>query len=421
MCESGTRASLYQSEYSGICLHWFANGGNILSGNGTGSVTVDWTTPGPATVALWYEETSTTVDTVCFGISDTIYITINPVPATGAITGNTTICESDTGNFSVTNTSGSTYQWTNSGGSILSGNGSNTVSANWNISGTTIISVTETNSFGCTGAPVTYSLTVNPLPNANAGSDNSICIGDSTLLSASGGISYQWSPATGLSNPGIANPIAIPTATTIYTVLVTDGNGCKNTDTVTLFVNPLPIVSAGTDVDICIGSSTQLNATGGSIYIWSPNTGLDNTFISNPTANPVSTITYSVIVIDSNGCRNSDQLLVTVNPLPTAQTGADTLICNGSSIVLQASGGVSYQWSPATGSNNPSIANPFASPGSPPPTRLRLLISMGARTRMSCSFPSMINRMHYLNWIPPLRDLIVTVYVLKRLTLVQML
>lgn len=366
LCANQAQGQVYTSlNTPGSVYNWFANGGNIISGNGTGSVTVDWTTPGPATVALWYEETSTTVDTVCFGISDTIYITINPVPATGAITGNTTICESDTGNFSVNNTTGSTYQWTNSGGSILNGNGTNTVSANWNISGTTIISVTETNSFGCTGAPVTYSLTVNPLPNANAGSDNSICIGDSTLLSASGGISYQWSPATGLSNPGIANPIAIPTATTIYTVLVTDGNGCKNTDTVTLFVNPLPIVSAGTDVDICIGSSTQLNATGGSIYIWSPNTGLDNTFISNPTANPVSTITYSVIVIDSNGCRNSDQILVTVNPLPTAQTGADTLICNGSSIVLQASGGVSYQWSPVTGLNNPSIANPVASPGSP--------------------------------------------------------
>lgn len=366
LCANQAQGQVYSNlNTPGSTYNWFANGGTVVSGNGTGTVTVDWTTAGPAIVALWYEETSTTVDTVCFGISDTIYVSLSPVPQTSAITGSPAICVSDTGSFSVTNTSGSTYQWTNSAGTILSGNGSNAVTSIWSSSGTATISVTETNSFGCTGLPVTYSVTVNALPAANAGSDASICIGDSTTLSASGGTSYLWSPSTGLDNSGIANPIANPVNTTNYIVLVTDGNGCKNTDTTTVFVNPLPIVSAGSNVSICIGKSTQLIASGGATYNWTPSTGLDNTGIYNPTANPVLTTTYSVLVTDGNGCKNNAQVTVTVNPLPTAQAGPDTILCNGSSIVLQAGGGVSYQWTPATGLNNPAIANPIASPTTP--------------------------------------------------------
>lgn len=366
LCANQAQGQAYSNlNTPGSVYNWFANGGTIVSGNGTGNVTVDWTVQGPATVALWYEETSTTIDTICFGISDTLFVTINPVPQTSAITGDNVVCISDTGTFTVINTTGSTYQWSNSAGTILTGNGTNAVSATWSASGTTTLSVTETNSFGCTGIPVNYTVTVNPLPAASAGSDVSICIGDSAFLSASGGIGYQWSPAAGLDNSGIANPIANPSATTTYVVLVTDVNGCKNTDDITVFVNPLPIVTAGSDAAICIGGSTQLNAGGGVVYSWTPSAGLDNPSVFNPIANPTATTTYAVTVTDTNGCSNSDQVVVTVNPLPTAQAGADTIICDGSGIILQASGGVSYQWTPVAGLSNPSVSNPLASPGSP--------------------------------------------------------
>ena len=364
LCANQAQGQVYSNlNTPGSIYNWVAQGGTIVSGNGTGTVTVDWNVQGPATVALWYEETSTTVDTVCFGISDTIYVSISPVPQTSAITGNTAICLSDTGSFSVINTTGSTYQWSISGGSVLTGNGSNAITADWSTSGTATVTVTETNSFGCTGNPVNYTVTVNPLPNANAGSNATICTGSSTNLNASGGISYSWSPATGLDNTTIANPVASPTATTIYTVLVTDGNGCKNTADVTVFVNPLPIASAGNNTAICIGNSTQLNASGGTGYSWSPGTGLSNTGIADPQANPTVTTLYTVVVTDGNGCTNTAQVTITVNPLPTAQASGDSLICNGSSISLLASGGVSYQWTPATGLNNPNISNPVASPG----------------------------------------------------------
>jgi gliding motility-associated-like protein len=363
LCANVAQGQVYSNlNTPGSTYNWFAQGGIVVSGNGTGTVTVDWNTPGPAIVALWYEETSTTVDTVCFGISDTIYVSISPVPQTSAITGNNSICVSDTGSFSVVATAGSTYQWSIVGGTILSGNGTNATTGNWSGSGTATVTVVETNSFGCIGDPVNITVTVNALPAANAGSDDDICIGNSANLSASGGISYAWTPVTSLDNASIANPIATPTGTTTYTVLVTDANGCKNTDDVTIVVNPLPLANAGFDVAICIGSSTTLSASGGTIYSWSPGTNLNNTNTANPTADPQTTITYSVIVTDANGCSATDDVTVIVNPLPTADAGLDTLLCNGSSIPLLGTGGLSYQWSPSTGLNNPNIANPVASP-----------------------------------------------------------
>lgn len=366
LCANQAQGQIYSTlNTPGSTYNWFATGGNIVSGNGSSTVTVDWTTAGPATVALWYEETSVTVDTVCFGISDTIYVNLSPVPNTSAITGASASCINDTIAFTVVNTAGSTYNWSITGGSVLTGNTTNNISAIWNTAGTATVTVTETNSFGCTGNPVTYNVTINPLPVVSAGSDVTICYGDSTTLSASGGVNYNWSPSTGLDNATIANPTAFPQATTLYTVYVTDGNGCENNASVTVFVNPLPIVSAGSNAAICIGSSTTLNATGASTYVWSPGTGLSDPLISNPVANPVTTTLYTVVGTDQNGCHNTSQMTVTVNPLPTAVASTDTILCNGSSITLSASGGIQYQWSPTTGLSNPNISNPVAGPGSP--------------------------------------------------------
>ncbi len=363
LCANVAQGQIYSNlNTPGSTYNWFAQGGTVVSGNGTGTVTVDWNTAGPAIVALWYEETSLTVDTVCFGVSDTIFVSISPVPQTSAITGNNSICVSDTGSFSVTSTSGSTYQWSISGGNILSGNGTSSTTGNWSGSGAATVTVIETNSFGCIGNPINLSVTVNALPLANAGLDDDICIGSSANLSASGGINYSWTPTSTLDNSTIANPVATPTTATTYTVLVTDANGCKNTDAVLINVNPLPLANAGFDVAICIGSSTTLSASGGTIYSWSPGTNLSNTNTSNPTADPQATLTYSVIVTDANGCSALDDVTVIVNSLPTADAGIDTLLCNGSSVSLQATGGLNYQWSPTTGLNNSTIANPVASP-----------------------------------------------------------
>ncbi|MCK4699451.1 MAG: hypothetical protein KAT38_03935, partial [Bacteroidales bacterium] len=199
-------------------------------------------------------------------------------------------------------------------------------------------------------------------PTANAGQDVSLCSGEESKLNASGGVTYSWSPETGLSNSNIADPIVSPTTTTLYTLTIMDINGCSNQDIVKVTVNPLPEAEAGEDITINYGSDTVLNASGGIFYSWNPATGLSNSSISNPIASPVATTTYFVSVTDSKGCQNTDSIKITVLPGDFANAGSDDSICLGESIDLSASGGISYSWSPTNGLNDPNISNPIASP-----------------------------------------------------------
>ena len=221
--------------------------------------------------------------------------------------------------------------------------------------------VSVTTADGCTATDQVM-VTVRDNPIVNAGADQTICNGSSAFLNATGGVNYTWSPATGLSNPNIANPVATPTTTMTYTVSVTTADGCTATDQVMVTVRENPIVNAGADQTICNGSSAFLNATGGVNYTWSPATGLSNPTIANPVATPTTTMTYTVSVTTADGCTAPDQVMVTVRDNPIVNAGADQTICNGSSAFLNATGGVNYTWSPATGLSNPNIANPVATP-----------------------------------------------------------
>jgi len=204
--------------------------------------------------------------------------------------------------------------------------------------------ITVTDAIGCKGQA---SILVQQYPQlyVDAGADDEICYGLSTLLDggASGGeldYVYEWSPADDLSNPNIANPSASPLATTIYTLTVTDGNGCMETDQVTLTVFPQLFADAGTDDEICYGLSTLLNgsASGGELdyaYEWTPTDGLSNPNIANPSASPEVTTNYTLTVTDGNGCVESDQMSITVHPLPIFTWElSDTVYCYGEDITF---------------------------------------------------------------------------------------
>src|SRR5690606_14500087 len=100
------------------------------------------------------------------------------------------------------------------------------------------------------------------------------CIGDSVQLQASGAATYVWSPAISLSCSNCASPFAKPITTTTYKIKGTTSTGCIDSTTVTVKVNPLPTITAGTDKEICLNDSTQLQAGGGASYSWSPASGL---------------------------------------------------------------------------------------------------------------------------------------------------
>lgn len=225
---------------------------------------------------------------------------------------------------------------------------------------TTIYNVAVTAIWGCTDTMQVEVIVINP----DAGADVTICAEDSIQLNAGGGVAYVWDNAATLSNPNIANPLAFPLTTTQYIVTVTDSLGCVDTDTLTVFVNALPPADAGIDTAVCIGLSVPVTATGGLSYQWLPADSLSDPLIANPIANPVLSTTYTVAVTDVNGCVATDSVVVTVNPLPLADAGPDLVKCGVDSIQIQATGGTSYTWSPATDLSDPLIANPMAAPDS---------------------------------------------------------
>ncbi len=205
---------------------------------------------------------------------------------------------------------------------------------------------------------LTYSTPVSPL----------ICEGTSTQLQVvSNAIQYAWSPATGLSNTNIANPVANPTITTTYTVTLTLGN-CSVNIPYTVNVNPAPVPNAGPDGFICYGQNYQLQGSGGVQYNWSPSNFLSSSTVSNPVATPDNTVTYSLSVIDANGCQSlvNDNITVDVTPPITVTTfPADTIVHEGAQFQIRAvSIATNYSWTPSVGLSNPFIADPVVTAGS---------------------------------------------------------
>ncbi|MFZ9387077.1 MAG: PKD domain-containing protein [Chitinophagaceae bacterium] len=197
--------------------------------------------------------------------------------------------------------------------------------------------------------------------------DTSICQGDAVQLNAvSDGLSFSWTPAADLNNPNIINPIAITNITTRYIVVASIG-GCSATDSVNVTAVPYPVANAGIGPQLCYNTAGQLNATMvGTSFNWSPTSYMDNPNVLNPNVFPPRTTQYVLSVYDILGCPKPgrDTLVVVVQPKIRAYAGEDTTVVVGQPLQLNGSGGVGYQWSPATGLNNTMIFNPVGVYGS---------------------------------------------------------
>lgn len=149
----------------------------------------------------------------------------------------------------------------------------------------------------------------------NAGNGGSVCLGASFTPGVTGNASsYSWTPATGVSNPSIMNPVITPSATTTYTVTATLGT-CTKQGTVIVNVYPGASAYAGTDVIILTGDEAQLQATASpGTYLWSPSTGLSAANILTPKAKPQVTTTYTLTVTSPQGCIATDDVTVTIIP-----------------------------------------------------------------------------------------------------------
>ena len=246
------------------------------------------------------------------------------------------------------------------------------------------VQVTDAN--GCVSNLDSVLVTVLAQPQAAAGTDVTICSGDTVQLngSASGAgpaYTYTWTPAANLSANNIASPLAFPPFTTNY-ILNVSSNGCAGRpDTVRVNVNPVPSINAGSGFSTCFGNQATLTATSAGAnpvtFTWLANGSVISTGPSNLNVTPTATTTYSVVANSANGCSSDTaDVVLQVIPFPQANAGPDRTICGTDSVQLLGGiyflpgdtlinqSGVVYAWTPSSGLGSTSIPQPNAAPSS---------------------------------------------------------
>jgi phosphodiesterase/alkaline phosphatase D-like protein len=241
------------------------------------------------------------------------------------------------------------YSWAPSAGLSSSTNASATTT----VAATTGYTVTITDaSSGCSDTAIT---TINAFTPPNVTIPTPVIGCGGVAMTANGATTYAWTPSAGLSatTGATVTPSATVAATT-YSVIGTDGNGCK--DTAAILVNPTPVVTVTpTSAAICAGGNSTLTATGASTYSWTPSATLSSSTDAAVTATPGSTTTYSVVGTSLEGCISAVKTgTVTVNPTPVAGVLAvPSGYCIGSGSPLTINSGtatgtgsiISYNWS----------------------------------------------------------------------------
>ncbi|MBC7695450.1 MAG: hypothetical protein H7141_08410, partial [Burkholderiales bacterium] len=214
--------------------------------------------------------------------------------------------------------------------------------------------MTESN---CGGTTSTFSsaVQVSVTPTATlvaVANPTSICSGSSATLTASGAASYTW-------NPGAITGASVsvsPTVTTVYTVTGTNGS-CTSTSTLNLLVQPSPTITAVvTATAICPGSSATLAAFGAITYTWNPGALAGPVAVVSPSATTIYTVTGTNI----SGCSSTQTVTLVVSPLSLTTTASPTVICNGGSSTLTASGATSYTWNPGGTTSATVVVTPTA-------------------------------------------------------------
>ena len=296
----------------------------ILTASGASSyVWNDGNTDNPRTVSPTTTTTFTATGTDSNGCTNTgaTTITVNALP-TVEISGTLTYCAGST--TTLTATAGlSSYLWST---------GATTQAINVTAGSYT---VTGTDSNGCSATSSASTVVEYPLPTVSISGTLEFCAGQSTVLTATAGLSsYLW------SNGETTQDITV-TSGGSYSVTGTDSNGCSNNDTVSVTEHALPTVSISGTLSFCAGANTILTASGASTYLWS--TGETTASITVSTGG-----SYSVTGTDSNGCSALDSASVTEYSLPSVSISGTLSYCAGigASTTLDAGAGfASYLWS----------------------------------------------------------------------------
>jgi gliding motility-associated-like protein len=244
-------------------------------------------------------------------------LTVFPLPSTNAGE-DRSICRGESIQLSATGASN--YIWSQHPSLACTSCATPLVSPTENL----VYTVTGTNSFGCSSRDSVMINVKQPFI-LKVGDRDTICLGESVKLMASGADQYSWYPSTGIQNSNMGNTIALPQQTTTYHVIATDDQHCfTDTAEVDIKVWPLPTVNAGADQELIVGDALKLtsaSSTDVTSWQWSHDGTLSCSTCPITLAKPKHTTTYTLKVTNDGGCVAQDH--VTVN-----------VICNNGNLFL---------------------------------------------------------------------------------------
>lgn len=388
----------------GALYNWDVGNATLISGSGAGPLIASWSQSGTDEIRLIVEQN---------GCQDTGFfqVLIYNIPSS-AFSLLPEACSDDTVQLIYSGSTGSAGQftWDFNGADVISGNGSGPFLLKWTTTGIKNISLTVSEN-GCLSPLTIQPVTIHDLPAVNAGSDTVICSGESVNIGLSGdpGLNYSWSPVNGLSDPaaavtsfsGINNSSQSETRYFVLTAI--SSIGCRNRDTVSVRINPVPAVSFQRPATQCLeNNSFQFNMNNqvisGASYVWD----------FGPLANPASSTsafppavtypqagTYLVTLNASFGncvaVPYSDSVTVVPDPYadfqPVIQEGCVPLMVPF--INLSTGDGNTYEWSFSDNSKDTSVSaqHLFTSPGT-------YTVNLLTRDRAGCtdyiSYPDLI-------------------------------
>lgn len=233
----------------------------------------------------------------CGTVSDTVQITINSTPSVD-FGPDISICSDQSISLDATSPNAD-YMWQD-----------NSTNATFTVTQTGTYSVLTSNG-NCSDTD-TITITVIDSPTVNLGNDTTFCEGGSIILNATNAnCVYLWQ-----NNSSNASYLVNQTGT--YSVSVSNSLGCVATDTINVIVNPIPIVFAGNDVNLCQVNPISLNASGANSYSW--NNGVQNGVVFTPA---IGSTTYTVTGTNAAGCVASDDITVTIATSPEITFIAD--------------------------------------------------------------------------------------------------